>query len=80
MIYLGTNKQDAKNYPMLRRRTDHIVTLSNIEADVRKNRMHYSAATVDAVTKLLAKSVSTIRKDINTGKRRDRRVGDRRGS
>jgi hypothetical protein len=75
MIHLGTDNesQDAKNYPVLHRRTDHIVTLSNIEADVRKNRNSYGAAVVQTVSGRMARTVSVIRRDLNSTKRQERR-------
>jgi hypothetical protein len=75
MIYLGTNNesQDAKDYPVPHHRTDHIVMLSNIESDVRKNRSGYAATVVQTVSKQMAKAVSAIRRDINSTKRHDRR-------
>jgi len=80
MIYLGNDPEEAKKFPFSRRKTDHIVTLSNIEADVRKNRNRYTAAVVQAVSMQMARTVSVIRHDINSSKRKDRRIGDRRGS
>jgi hypothetical protein len=79
MIYLkNDNSNDAQNYPVPKRRTDHMTMLANIEGEARKHKASYPAGVMDAVTKLVAKNVSEIRGDVRRNKRQDRRQGDRR--
>lgn len=73
MIYLGNDPEEGKKHRHRRRKADHIVILSNVEAEVKRSKQHYTAAVVNTVTREVAKNVSALRRDINAATRHDRR-------
>jgi hypothetical protein len=73
MIYLGNDPEEGKKHRPRRRKADHIVTLSNAEAEVQRSKQHYTPTVVDKVTREIARNVSALRRAINTSTRHDRR-------